>query len=113
MKRTPLTEPAKASGDISPVDLSDLSLFLLNRELSLLNFFRRVLEEAEDETEPILERLKFLSIFSSNLDEFFMIRVSGLMEEMEDEIIEPSPDGMTPVSRYARSGRNSTSNATR
>jgi len=67
-----------------------------NRELSLLEFHRRVLAEALDQTNPILERLKFLSIFSSNLDEFFMIRVSGLKEELEENVTELSPDGMTP-----------------
>ncbi|HKO95871.1 MAG TPA: polyphosphate kinase 1 [Pyrinomonadaceae bacterium] len=67
-----------------------------NRELSLLEFNKRVLEEGLDETNPLLERLKFLGIFSSNLDEFFMIRVSGLKEELEENITEISPDGMTP-----------------
>src|SRR6266850_1639860 len=67
-----------------------------NRELSLLEFHKRVLEEALDETNPVLERLKFLSIFSTNLDEFFMIRVSGLKEELEENVTELSADGMTP-----------------
>jgi polyphosphate kinase len=65
---------------------------LINRDLSLLEFFHRVLEEALDERVPILERLKFLAIFSSNLDEFFMIRVSGLKEKT-GQTVEVSPDG--------------------
>src|SRR5687768_11492001 len=67
-----------------------------NRELSLLEFHNRVLEEGLDESNPILERLKFLGIFSANLDEFFMIRVSGLKEELEENVTELSADGMTP-----------------
>src|SRR5215204_1363721 len=65
---------------------------LINRDLSLLEFFRRVLDEALDERVPLLERLKFLAIFSSNLDEFFMIRVSGLKEKT-DQRVEVSADG--------------------
>src|SRR5438552_3192988 len=67
-----------------------------NRELSLLQFHKRVLEEALDQSNPVFERLKFLSIFSANLDEFFMIRVSGLKEELEENVQELSTDGMTP-----------------
>src|SRR6185369_10299229 len=73
------------------------SQFFFNRELGLLEFHARVLEEALDETNPLLERLKFLSIFSSNMDEFFMIRVSGLKEALELEVTELSADGMTPA----------------
>jgi polyphosphate kinase len=68
---------------------------LLNRELSLVEFFRHVQEEALDDRNPLLERLRFLTIFSSIVDEFFMIRVSALKEEVEEGWVHPSPDGMT------------------
>ena len=77
------------------------SQFFFNRELSLLEFHARVLEEALDDRNPLLERLKFLSIFSSNLDEFFMIRVSGLKEELEDSNV-VSADGLTPGEQLAK-----------
>src|SRR6185369_836145 len=77
------------------------SQFFFNRELSLLEFDARVLEEAFDPGNPLLERLKFISIFSSNLDEFFMIRVSGLKEELEDANV-VSSDGLTPSEQLAR-----------
>jgi polyphosphate kinase len=77
-----------------PVRVED---YLFNRELSQVEFFNRVLEEALDESQPLLERLKFLAIFSSNVDEFFMIRVSALKEALEEEVTELSPDGLTPA----------------
>jgi polyphosphate kinase len=78
------------------ISLDDPSLYI-NRELSLLAFQRRVLEEAQDPANPLLERIKFLSILGSNLDEFFMIRVAGLMRQLESGTAEVAADGMTPA----------------
>jgi len=86
--------------DSGTISLNDPSLYI-NRELSLLEFQRRVLEEAQDESNPLLERVKFLAIFGSNMDEFFMVRVSGLRKQVDAGIIEVSTDGLTPREQLA------------
>jgi polyphosphate kinase len=88
----------KAAQETPPVNgshLTDPSLYI-NRELGLLAFQRRVLEEAEDTENPLLERVKFLSILGSNLNEFFMVRVAGLVSQMDAGIVDAGPDGMPP-----------------
>ena len=84
--------PVPHLADYPNESASAVAATLINRDLSLVEFFRRVLDEALNKDLPILERLKFLAIFSANLDEFFMIRVSGLKEKTE-QTIEVSPDG--------------------
>jgi polyphosphate kinase len=86
----PAREPAAVA-----VELGDPALYI-DRELSLLDFFRRVLEEARDPANPLLERIRFLSILSSNMAEFFMVRVSGLKQQVEAGVTERSPSGLTP-----------------
>jgi len=76
-------------------ELTDPSLYL-NRELSHLEFQRRVLEEARDRRNPLLERVKFLSILGSNIDEFFMVRVAGVMQQIENGVQETGMDGKGP-----------------
>ena len=80
---------------MTTVDLDDPALYL-NRELSWLQFNRRVLEEAQDPDVPLLERLKFLAIFTSNLDEFFAIRVAGLQDLLSADLTHAGPDGLIP-----------------
>ena len=79
----------------APLDLRSPSLYI-NRELSWLDFNRRVLHEALDDRTPLLERVKFLAIFSSNLDEFFQVRVACIRDQVGAHLIELTPDGLQP-----------------
>src|ERR1700730_16795309 len=72
----------------------------INRDLSWLEFNRRVLEEAQDPTQPLIERVKFLTIFSSNLDEFFEIRVAGIKQQIASETSGVGPDGLSPTETF-------------
>ena len=82
------------------IDLNDPELFL-NRELSMLDFQRRVLEEGLDENNPPLERVKFLAFVGNNLDEFFMVRVAGIKKQIAAGVVDVPPDGMTPAEQLA------------
>src|SRR5689334_9494529 len=82
--------PPPQVGDVSPEEF-------LNRDQSWLEFNRRVLHEALDDRTPLLERVRFLSIFSSNLDEYFMKRIGGLKRQLAAGVAAPAPDGMTPA----------------
>ena len=95
-----LATDAEAAPPMPEIDLESPDLFI-NRELSHLEFNRRVLNECLDENHPLLERVKFLAIFSSNMDEFFMVRVSGLKQQMLLGITKRPPDGLTPREQLA------------
>lgn len=81
--------------------MTDPSLYL-NRELSWLDFNQRVLHEASDPSVPLLERIKFLSITCSNLDEFFMVRVAGMKQQIVSGLIETGANGLLPQDALSR-----------
>ena len=99
------TKPQRAStlgasqGDAVPLDNPDL---YINRELSWLDFNARVLEEAQDSRTPLLERIKFMAIVASNLDEFYEVRVAGLLQLRESGANPSRPDRLTPAQQLAR-----------
>jgi polyphosphate kinase len=96
------TPAAPSIGDIVPTDLGAPELYL-NRELTYLNFCWRVLHEAEDDRLPLLERVKFLAIVSSNIDEFFQKRIGGLKQQVGAQVHNLTPDGRTPQQQIADS----------
>src|SRR5229473_1036197 len=102
MVRTDAEERVAPAPSKAPAEKPQLSApeNFINRELSWLEFNRRVLAEAQDPTQPLIERVKFLTIFSSNLDEFFEIRVAGIKQQIESETSDVGPDGLSPTETF-------------
>jgi polyphosphate kinase len=96
-----MSEPKTLSAPEPPVEILDPATLYLNRELAWLEFNLRVLHEAEDSSNPLLERLKFMAIFDSNLDEFFMKRIGGLKQQLASNLRELPPDSRTPRQQLA------------
>src|SRR5438128_4333283 len=105
--KTSIAEDPSAGVEVLQEDVLQEERFsapenFINRELSWLEFNRRVLEEAQDPAQPLVERVKFLTIFSSNLDEFFEIRVAGIKQQIKSETSDVGPDGLSPTELFTR-----------
>ncbi len=97
-------QPDKRESPQADRRLEDPSLYI-NRELSWLDFNERVLQLGEDESIPLLERVKFCAIYTTNLDEYYMVRVAGLHDQIDAGVENPSQDGRTPSETIARNPR--------